>query len=123
MTGMSNHYIVKPYVKSIESAEAEGILYGLPYGYPAMTDGNRRVKGQIFELDPDKLEQAIKLMDKLEGYCGPDNFHNLYQRSVQTVKNAKGEGVSAYLYLWYKPEELVRLGTLVASGDWRKFKK
>jgi gamma-glutamylcyclotransferase (GGCT)/AIG2-like uncharacterized protein YtfP len=80
MTGMKNHYLVEPYVKSVKPARVAGVLYDLPYGYPAMTTGNMEVFGELMELA--NITEALKVLDRLEDYRGPGEAGNLYDRVV-----------------------------------------
>ena len=50
MTGLSNHSVIKAFVKSICAGKTRGILYDLPYGYPAVKPGQGVVHGEVVEL-------------------------------------------------------------------------
>ena len=69
MRGMSNHQVLAPYFATVRLAQLQGILFDLPYGYPAVIDGNGVVHGELIELvDP---KAALITLDKLEDYHGP----------------------------------------------------
>lgn len=121
MTSMTNHHRIKPFIKAVLPAKSIGLLYHLPYGYPAMVPGNRQVQGEVIELTD--ITQGLKVLDDLEGYQGPGYCCNLYNRVVQEVEQETGERLLAYVYLWAKPAELKILGTPVPGGDWRKYIK
>lgn len=44
MTGMHNHHLIKPFLKSVDTAKTNGFLFDLPYGYPAMIAGEDEVE-------------------------------------------------------------------------------
>ncbi|MFZ5591461.1 MAG: gamma-glutamylcyclotransferase family protein [Bacillota bacterium] len=118
LTGMANHYLIAPYAKKITPAQARGLLYALPYGYPAMIAGNGTVYGEVVELTGG--EEAWRVLDDLEDYRGPGCPDNLYERVVQKVCLPGGQLISAYVYLWAKPDELPRIGRLLVHGNWRR---
>lgn len=118
MTGRENFPLVAPYVKKVTPAKSKGILYHLPYGYPAMVDGEGTVVGEVLELE--KFSEVIARMDELED-SQPGGTHNLYHRIVGQVTLDTGETVSAYLYLWVDIGGLEELGKKIPHGDWRKF--
>lgn len=121
MSGMSNQHVIISHTKRLEPGKARGLLYHLPYGYPAMIDGEGEITGELVELiDPD---QVLEALDWLEGYRGEENPDNLYHRVIRQVGTADGRVVSAYVYLWAKERELGRLGVQVASGNWREYKQ
>jgi len=117
MTGMKNHYLVEPYIKSVKPARVAGVLYDLPYGYPAMTAGNTLVFGELMELA--NITEALIVLDRLEDYHGPDEAGNLYDRVVREVVVSGEEKVLAYMYLWAKPAELEKVGVIIPGGDWK----
>lgn len=119
MSGLHNHYLVKPYLIKIQAGKTKGVLYDLPYGYPAMIPGNGTVYGEVMELN--NVNQAFFVLDGLEDFHGKDSPNNLYNRVVQEVETIGGGRFDAYLYIWGKPDELRELGTIVPEGDWRKY--
>lgn len=120
MSGLHNHHLVKPYLKKSEPGKTVGILFDLPYVYPAIIPGNGTVYGEVMELRD--VCEALKVLDRLEGYHGTGGPRNLYNRVIQEVETSGGEKVLAYLYIWGRPEELRDLGNVVPGGDWRDFK-
>lgn len=120
MTGLRNHYLIKAHLKEVQAGKTNGILYDLPYGYPAMVPGNGTVYGELMELS--EIEEALSVLDGLEDYFGVGCPDNLYNRVHQEVETTGGEKLMSYLYIWARPDELMRRGTLVPDGDWRRFK-
>ncbi|OPZ72496.1 MAG: AIG2-like family protein [Firmicutes bacterium ADurb.Bin456] len=68
MTGMNNHHLIKPYLENIQQGKTAGILYDLPYGYPAIIPGNGTVYGEV--MGPHNLGEALKVLDRLECVIG-----------------------------------------------------
>jgi gamma-glutamylcyclotransferase (GGCT)/AIG2-like uncharacterized protein YtfP len=120
MKGLSNYSVIKPFVKSICAGKTRGILYDLPYGYPAVKPGQGVVHGEVVELQD--VAEALQVLDSLEGYNGRGVPDNLYERVVQEVELAGGERVLAYLYIWGKPAALEELGTVVPKGNWGNYR-
>ncbi|MDP4160847.1 MAG: gamma-glutamylcyclotransferase family protein [Bacillota bacterium] len=123
LSGLSNHRVVKPYVVDCKAAKTVGQLYHLPYGYPAVidSDSEQKIIGELLELK--EAEPALKALDRLEGYIGPGDRRNLYERIVQEVVMTDCSRVLAYIYVWANPEKLDRIGELVPDGDWRAYMK
>lgn len=116
MQGMSNHHLVAPYLIAIYSAQMRGILFDLPYGYPAVLDGEGVVKGELIELSD--VADALATLDKLEQYHGQICPENLYDRVIREVIDSNGNVISAYVYLWSKPEKLEDIGKRIPNGEW-----
>ncbi|MBO8167927.1 MAG: gamma-glutamylcyclotransferase [Thermoanaerobacteraceae bacterium] len=123
MEGFWNYEkILKPYVLKIDKAWVRGTLYHLPQGYPALTDGDGKVAGQLMECK--QFGKVVALLDELEDYYGPGR-DNLYERVTKEVFLSNGEKREAFAYI-YSPartKELERFGILVAGGDWRQYMK
>ena len=117
MTDMHNHYLIKSFVKNLQSAKTLGRLYDLPYGYPAMVGGQDEVLGEVIELND--VEEALKVLDRLEGYYGEESSRNLYNRTVQQVKTLSGRTEQAYVYFWANPKAIDQIGTQI-DYSWRK---
>jgi gamma-glutamylcyclotransferase (GGCT)/AIG2-like uncharacterized protein YtfP len=47
MTEMGNHHLVAPFIADIQRATVKGLLYHLPFGYPAMLAGEDIVWGEL----------------------------------------------------------------------------
>ena len=116
MTVMPNHSIVLPYLKSKQAGKTRGLLYDLPFGYPAVIKGPGTVLGEVFELE--NIAAALEVLYRLEGFVG-EGCDNYYDRVVQEVQTTSGEWMQAYIYLWANPEKLQEFGTLLPQGDWR----
>lgn len=121
--GECNHYVAAPFVTGVREAFVKGCLYDLSYGYPAMTGGDGIVRGQLFELAPERLKEALKHMDRLESY-EEGRTDNEYERIVTEAVTDDGEKVECYTYVYpdEKREWLDKEGVFVADGDWRAYK-
>jgi len=120
MSGMSNHHYLKGRVADLQQARARGLLYHLPYGYPAMVEGDGVVTGELVTLiDPAEI---LADLDELEDYHGPGNPGNEYERVNRPVELMNGRMVTeAWVYLYCRGEEAARIGRLVKDGDWKKY--
>lgn len=117
MTDMHNHHLIKPFIKHLETATTLGMLYDLPYGYPAMIGGEEEVWGEIIELK--NVEEAMKVLDGLEGYSGVEGPRNLYNRTVQEIQTLSDKVQQAYVYFWADPDTINQLGTQI-KYSWKK---
>ncbi len=117
MRDMSNHHLIEPFIRHLETAKTIGQVYDLPYGYPAMVSGHEEVWGEIIELND--VEEALEVLDRLEGYSGVDSPRNLYNRTVQVIYTMSGKTEEAYVYFWANPEALNQLGTQIKCS-WKK---
>ncbi len=84
-------------------------LYAVGLPYPAITpEAGYRVVGDLVELDPGRVGEALEATDFFEG--------DGYRRTVVTVE-ADGGTVEAWVYVaadpWMLPSD-----ALVPSGDW-----
>jgi len=117
MTDMHNHHLIKPFIKHLETAKTLGLLYDLPYGYPAMISGEEEVWGEIIELKD--VKEALKVLDRLEGYSGVESPRNLYNRTVQEIQILSGNVQQAYVYFWANPDTINQLGIQI-KYSWKK---
>lgn len=98
-------------------AVANGLLYELPIGYPAMTNGKGHVHGFVLSFQNPKV---LLELDKLEDYH-PERLpeENEYQRQKIPTFGLDGQylwTVWSYLML---PEKVKLLGgKLLSSGFW-----
>jgi gamma-glutamylcyclotransferase (GGCT)/AIG2-like uncharacterized protein YtfP len=121
MSGMSNHKIlIQEAIESIESAVADDKdLYMHECGrFPCMLKGTGKVSGEIITIKPEYLNISMKLLDRLEGYYGPNNDMNLYHRILGHCKASDGSLIECYMYLYNTKRE--GLGEPINDGDFRK---
>ena len=117
--GFSNHNrILAGYDVKITPAWTYGELYDLGLGFPAMTEGNLKVYGDLLEFNDLKI---IHRIDMLEGFKGFDSPYNFYKRTEIKVYNDK-YSTTAWAYLLEKERILDSNGLLISSGTWRKYR-
>ena len=121
MQGESNHPVVARHgLVSVQPGSIRGVLYDTGQGYPAMrrSQGDQRVQGEV--IVPRDLEAATQSMDALEGYAGPGDPGNLYEREqVEVTLDADGSTCTAWVYVYARelPEQ-----ARIASGSWRQWR-
>lgn len=118
--GFANHdRIFTGYDIKITPAWTYGELYDLKWGFPAMTEGNHKINGELLEFnDPDILQK----IDRLEGYKGKDNPFNFYDRvKVNVFVNSKTP-IIAWIYLMTHEKIQDIIYEPVPSGVWGKRK-
>lgn len=122
MRGMCNHKILaQKAIENIEPAVVEGKdLYIHKCGiFPCMVEGTGKVFGEIITIKLEYLDTSIKLLDKLEGYYGPNNDKNLYHRILGHCKTLDDSLVECYMYLYNTKKE--GLKELINGGDFKKY--
>ncbi|MBK9293870.1 MAG: gamma-glutamylcyclotransferase [Oligoflexia bacterium] len=117
MKGMVHHNKLAAMVKEIKPASAQGLLYRLPVGYPAMVDGEGTVKGELLTLD--NYKEIIKFMDEFEGYSIQNPEKSLTTRVEKQVFIDDGKSpIMADVYL-LNPAKLPKDAKLIDGGDYR----
>ncbi len=76
--------------RSIQIGWSHGRLFGR-HDYPAMTPGNDRVIGELWEFDESAIEIVLPLLDQIEGTNQPGQT-DLYCRVVTDVYAAEDDG-------------------------------
>ena len=106
-----------PHVLSVTPAIAQGCLYDLPLGYPAMTPGKEWVTGCLLHFPSAKVLQSL---DELEGYQ-PDRpaAENEYQRRELLIFNPNFQPLGlAWGYLMDPSLVKYLKGAFLPSGRW-----
>jgi len=113
MPGLGNSARIEQFVRSAQPASVEGVLIDLG-AFPALIPGHGLVKGVLLELE----EEALAITDLVEGY-DPDTNSNLYIRKTAKIRLADGEGVTAWVYEFAKPEQIADHphAMIESSGD------
>jgi gamma-glutamylcyclotransferase (GGCT)/AIG2-like uncharacterized protein YtfP len=86
--------LLEPFVLASAPATVPGVLYDSGNGWPvAVLDGDPTgdVPGVLVDLDPDRLEDALDLLDRIEGVVT-----DLLRRVVVTTT----EATAAWAYHW-----------------------
>ena len=112
--GEINHNrIFSGYDIKITPAWTYGKLYDLGY-FPALTDGNNKVYGELIEFDNPEILQRV---DYLEGFRGDNHPHNYYERRMVDVF-VGGNKVKAWVYV-LSDEQVKRYdGNIINNGIW-----
>ena len=120
MQGMENHFLLAPYVKTVNPATVRGRLLELTgEGYPMLFSGDEIVHGELVHLTD--VATALALLDPLEGFVGPGDLRNYYERCLVAVTDQQGGEVNAWVYLC-PPQAEARCwaaGEPIVSGNWR----
>lgn len=96
---------------------------GFPFVYMDESVKTDVVVGELMYIPEHLFAEVLRDLDGLEGYRGPGNEFNLYDRKVVTVTTEDGEQVEAYTYLVSERIYEDRLrdsdpSIRIASGDW-----
>ena len=84
----------------VEPAVTRGALYDLG-PYPALTDGDDAILGELWYIAAEHLEETIAALDQIECF-GVDDV-DLYLRRVIPVTSASGAVQRAYAYFIADP--------------------
>ena len=121
MSGRGNNILLKG-----QELIGKGILrgyecYALPYGFPAITEGNGEVVGEVWRIDKSLLPKV----DMLESYKENDIANSMYIRNVEVV-DMDTDDVACYVYVWnwaLPPDaEQVKSGTVWTNHSTLRFK-
>lgn len=104
-------------VISAHVAIAQGQLFSLPAGYPAMTLEEGQVHGFVLLF---KDDATLSQLDDYEDYqVGRSPQHNLYERCLIETFAPTGQSLgSAWAYLMSLPRVYQMGGTRLSSGAW-----
>jgi gamma-glutamylcyclotransferase (GGCT)/AIG2-like uncharacterized protein YtfP len=98
----------------ITPAWTYGELYDLGY-FPAMTEGNNKVHGELIEFDDPKV---LRKIDQLEGYRKKGCHLNFYERERVTVYTKEGWPHQAWIFRLSKSQIEEIGGTIIPTGRW-----
>ena len=115
MPGGTNHTCIADLVETAEPAELTADLYDLG-PYPAVIEGSGRTQGWLLRLQD--MPEALRRMDQLEDYYGPDHPDNEYERKRVSVCTAQGEIREAYCYYYARVGELRSSAVPLPGGIW-----
>jgi gamma-glutamylcyclotransferase (GGCT)/AIG2-like uncharacterized protein YtfP len=101
MPGELNYRQIEKYVINHKPGTIEGILVDLG-AYPALIEGEGRVRGDVFEINADALE----ITDRIEGYY-PNRDRCLYLRQKTVVTLETKDEATAWTYLFANPDAIV----------------
>jgi gamma-glutamylcyclotransferase (GGCT)/AIG2-like uncharacterized protein YtfP len=110
--GQTARSLVANQITRCVKASTSGSIYAFPMGYPGFTegDGTGKVHGEVIWLT--ELPATFGLLDAYEGQD--------FARVIKQVKLETGEEVWTWIYTLADPST-VKLGTLIADGDWVRY--
>lgn len=119
MTGERNHFLLEPFIESAEPALLNGMdLLPVTAEYPGIVPGPGAVRGELVALKPDRLFDALAVLDELEDYYGPGRPDNLYEREEVQVRLTDATTCQAWTYRWVGSVEGLKP---IPQGDWRAY--
>jgi gamma-glutamylcyclotransferase (GGCT)/AIG2-like uncharacterized protein YtfP len=121
LKGESNHERFCGDALTIEPAVTTGLLYHLPYGFPAMFD---TLAGQVFGevMTFTDIKRTLERLDMLEGYRPNGDSHYIrISKPVTILKEGRTTTAWVYVYPESRLEEIRRVGVAVPDGQWSNF--
>lgn len=114
--GEANYAYYCRHAVQIQAAMVWGQLYHLPFGYPALTPGNRPVQGFLLAFEnPDILTK----LDQLEDYDPAHPEHSEYLRVMVDVFNPDHHPLGQAWIYQMPTEQVTKLGgILLPQGTW-----
>lgn len=88
-------------------------------GYPAAVEGPGAVSGEVLLFEPQAWDEALRIMDRLEGYVGPESPRNDYDRREGQILVASG-AVRAVVYM---KRDFPPQARRVLDGSWRRHRR
>ena len=115
LEGEYNHGRLADSKKVADQVWVYGELFDTHCGYPALYTGNDdKVSGELYEVSP----AVMKQIDELEGYFGPFDSGNLYDKvEVEVHVGQHTYKALTYVYAQPKTKKLQKID----SGDWRMY--
>ncbi|MDP9464525.1 MAG: gamma-glutamylcyclotransferase [Actinomycetota bacterium] len=99
-------YLAPFIVDEGHDGSAAGALYDTGHGYPAARfDRPGSIRGRIYSLDTDRLDECLRLLDEVEAVV-----FDLFRRVVVTTST----GLDAWAYEYCGMSQFPE----IASGDW-----
>jgi len=86
---------------------AEGVIRARLYdlgAYPAIVEGDDLVRGEVWEMRPEHVEQTLETLDEVEGHAKLSD--DLYVRRLVRCQLDEGKDVSAWTYFYALPLQL-----------------
>ncbi|NJK99323.1 MAG: gamma-glutamylcyclotransferase [Spirulinaceae cyanobacterium SM2_1_0] len=109
--GECNYADCAPWVVAATPAWTRGELYALPLGYPALTEGDRRVEGVLLQL---RAAAALEQLDALEDYDPARSpAENEYERRYTPIFAPTGAALGRAWAYW-----MTRARIEAAGGQW-----
>lgn len=118
MSGQGNHILLSDAEFIGEATIKDKTLYDLPYGFPAVIDGENEVRGEVYKVS----EEELKSLDRLEGYSRSFPSQSLYIRCWDVAYLDNGKTLDVFYYHFNKeiPHGAVELPSGVKWGRVRR---
>ncbi|HEV7764753.1 MAG TPA: gamma-glutamylcyclotransferase family protein [Thermoanaerobaculia bacterium] len=103
--------------KFVGEARVAGRLYDLGE-YPGMTvqaDGGKYVKGELYDVRPERWADVIQQLDRYEGCADGDPEPREYRRELVRAQLSNGRPVDAWAYVLNCPSRGL---SEITSGDY-----
>ncbi|WCK55160.1 gamma-glutamylcyclotransferase [Aneurinibacillus sp. Ricciae_BoGa-3] len=114
--GEGNYHYLAGSTRVALSARMNGRLVDTGYGYPALIQNPEcRVNGEVYAVD----DETMLHLDRLEGYYGPGDCRNHYERVNIPIETDYGT-VLAWTYV-YASDRFERGFTNIEEGDWKLY--
>lgn len=114
MRGFPRHALLEGVARYVGEGDIRGRLYDLGEYPGAVPSGEGAVHGEVYELV--RPEEALALLDKIEGYVPRDVKGSLFLREAATAELAVGTRVEVWVYFYNQG----RTGaSLVRSGRYQ----
>jgi gamma-glutamylcyclotransferase (GGCT)/AIG2-like uncharacterized protein YtfP len=105
--------------KHIGEATIKGRLFKSKTWFPFATDGNRLIKGDIYEISGEELEE----IDRYEGYDKTSVKKSLFIRKETTAVLHNGSKISVLVYFLNPSRYDSLVDHEILHGDWLRFIK
>ncbi len=131
--GEVNDWVYRQYAVQARPAVAQGHLYHLPLGYPALTEGGDRVYGVLLRFEksaklPNQLPDILPILDAFEQH-DPEAFQRQapgavlsdcqYQRRAIAVMDEQGNSLgTAWVYSIAEAQVQRMGGVRLPRGIW-----
>jgi gamma-glutamylcyclotransferase (GGCT)/AIG2-like uncharacterized protein YtfP len=118
--GQLNCSLLTPHARSTERGWIRGRLFDVG-PFPALTEGEGQVYGELVQLDPENLAQVLAVIDALEEYREDDPDGSTYLRRVVAVTTEGSGTAHAYAYFYnvgHKGIPQLESFLPVDSGEW-----
>ena len=98
----------------VEGAVARGRLYDLG-PYPAMVAGDDLIRGELWHLRPEDMEETLQRLDAVEGCV--EGTGDQYERVVIECQDENGGNHRAYAYQFASPDAVQRFPIITPAPD------
>jgi len=117
--GQKNYprYLQGRTVRERPAAVSGRLYFAETGGYPCLTEGEGKVRGELMEIIPERYGEVLHELDELEEYDPLDEKNSLYLRCRTEIILGEGERVTAWAYYWNRPEIP---GNRIGSGDFTR---